>query len=171
MTHKIGLFLGAIVLLAWSPSLTTAVTASQRNDSIELTRQWRELGPSNCVRCSECLAWNEHRAAHEEGGPNLGAHSCIEGPGDCSGHPVCGSGADAGERARMDDMMRLIESVLDGDRQGLTELAAGFPDKVILVPERLAVQVRGCEQAGIMAHIPITREELAALEPVPLAIR
>lgn len=122
------------------------------------------IGPSSCVTCSTCgLSTIRHVADYDADGANKNAHSwCMDFP-PCSGHPLCGATQVATERALKD----VLSKAFRGDSVAIRELFRELPEQVRFNGQRVAVQVVGCKPDVIMAHLPLSPVQVAAIADLP----
>lgn len=147
---------------------------------------WTVFGPSR-AEAQDCLICSDVRVGDSYGhiatnSPNHGIHQRRQGPhpnvmwpGDCSEkHPVgCGPGGGGGRGGPLyDEPGRVLDALLAavsvGDALEAYRVVLRQPQEssVHFVPERIAIQVRGCGE-HVVAHIPLahlaTAEFLAAV--------
>jgi hypothetical protein len=91
----------------------------------------------------------------------MGAHSfCMDIPG-CTGHPLCGTSAQL-PAEDYEYLTVLAGRAMAGEASPVSELLSRFPDKVHFNAAREAIQVEGCDDTGIVAHIPLSPDQLRA---------
>ena len=134
-----------------------------------------------CVHCSLCrpdtgemgnvAIEGDHTAVHERGG---GTHSSCVSTGPCSEqHPVSADCLAPNEEDQDEDavLAELFDAVAEGDELTAYRLARRKPlgDRIYYVPERAAVQARGCG-GRVVVHLPVRSPGVLVLAARDLAL-
>ncbi|HEX6939221.1 MAG TPA: hypothetical protein VF158_07390 [Longimicrobiales bacterium] len=111
-----------------------------------------------CYGCLDCV-WGCHEMT--DGPVDFGSyyHEC-QCSGSCAAvaHPDCTSGF----ALTNEQIAEVWNGVANGGGEQVLALAERYPHNVHINVGRRAVQVSSC--GGLVAHIPLTAEQLAALE-------
>jgi len=129
---------------------------------------------SGCVDCQSSGCDVTQHTAYIVGLASYGggAHTGCRVGWSCEGsHPGCAALANPEEFDSLRTALAAVESGASADTLGL---AMAFPTKVHLNRSRHALQVEGCSPAFLLAHIPLSEPQVAALtviEAGQLAVR
>lgn len=124
-----------------------------------------EVAESQCTSCPQCIpqGTGRHSAPLSGGGFwGNGGHNFWDVP---CGHPSCSGSASLDDQMKQGEIDRLLKRAFDGDVGAALALVNVYPEQVAVNYERNALQISSaCDDAGIVAHIPMTNEIMVAIE-------